>query len=59
MSKEARQAAVKALRQAAICTNSAVDAMDRAARASNPDKFLRCWTAELKTAANATKGNRK
>jgi hypothetical protein len=52
MSKEARIAAVKALRQSAICTNSAVASMELAARQQNPDKFLRCWTAEQK----ATKG---
>ena len=38
--------AVRELRQLAICMNSEVDRMDRAARASNPDKMLRCWTAE-------------
>jgi len=37
---------VTTLRQAAICCSSAVDSMTRAAARSNPEKQLRCWTAE-------------
>lgn len=48
LTKEDRSAAVKALRQSAIIANSAVASMLRAATKSNPDKFLRCWTAEMK-----------
>jgi hypothetical protein len=49
--KEQRTAAVRALRQSAIIANSAVDSMLRAATKGNPEKFLRCWTAEQKAKA--------
>ena len=46
--REQRNTAVRACRQSAITTNSAVDSMLRAATKGNPEKFLRCWTAEQK-----------
>lgn len=48
MTPEARAQAIKALRQSVIIANSAIDSMNRAAMVSDPDKFLRCWTAEQK-----------
>lgn len=45
--------AVRALRQAAIIATSAADTLERMARAQNPDRFLRRWTAEQLVAKNA------
>jgi hypothetical protein len=52
------QAAVKALRQAAIVANSAADTLERRVRKNNPDRFLRRWTAEqtTKNMRNVVKG---
>lgn len=49
---------VRLLRQQAICMNSAIDDMARAAAASNPDKMLRCWTAEQSTKLAAKRGGK-
>lgn len=57
-SRNATARAVAALRQSAIIANSAVDSMNRAAAASNPEKLLRCWTAQMIVAARAQKAGK-
>jgi hypothetical protein len=46
------QNAARVARQGAIMMNSAIAAMTRAAVKSNPEKQLRCWTAERTVEAN-------
>ena len=61
MNKPARlplSTVVRSLRQSAICMNSAVETMARAAAASNPDKMLRCWTAEQSAKLVAKRGGK-
>ena len=48
-------ARVAALRAAARASNAAAASMLRAAAASNPDRMLRCWTAQARVRA-AVKG---
>jgi len=56
-----RDAAIRALRQSAVIANSAVGSMARAAAKSNPDRMLRCWTAQqiVKGCVEAVKGKSK
>lgn len=56
--KQSLTRTVLALRQSAICCNSAVASMSRVAAQVNPEKQLRCWTAERKVEmqAKAVKG---
>lgn len=46
--KQTLAAQVSAARAAVIAANSAVASMARAANATNPERMLRCWTAQCR-----------